>query len=67
MYNPDPPAVRILTVTTSFPKFEGDTTAPFIESITRELASRGLWLEQELVALDPRLGAALEAARGEGS
>jgi glycosyltransferase involved in cell wall biosynthesis len=35
------PAVRILTVTTSFPKFEGDTTAPFIESITRELASRG--------------------------
>ena len=33
--------MRILTVTTSFPKFEGDTTAPFIESITRELASRG--------------------------
>jgi glycosyltransferase involved in cell wall biosynthesis len=33
--------VRILTVTTSFPKFPGDTTAPFIESITRELASRG--------------------------
>jgi glycosyltransferase involved in cell wall biosynthesis len=41
MYNPDRPAVRILTVTTSFPKFPGDTTAPFIESITRELASRG--------------------------
>ncbi|MGH9390399.1 MAG: glycosyltransferase family 4 protein, partial [Vicinamibacteria bacterium] len=33
--------MRILTVTTSFPKFEGDTTAPFIESITRELALRG--------------------------
>ena len=33
--------MRILTVTTSFPKFDGDTTAPFIEAITRELASRG--------------------------
>jgi glycosyltransferase involved in cell wall biosynthesis len=41
VYNLDLPAVRILCVTTSFPKFEGDTTAPFIESITRELASRG--------------------------
>jgi len=41
VYNPDLPAVRILSVTTSFPKYDGDTTAPFIESITRELASRG--------------------------
>ncbi len=30
-----------------------------------ELASRGLWLEQELIAVDPRLRAALEAT-GEG-
>jgi len=33
--------VRILTVTSSYPKYEGDTTAPFIESITKALASRG--------------------------
>jgi hypothetical protein len=32
-------------------------------ALVRELASRGLWLEQELLALDPRLGAALEASR----
>lgn len=28
--------------------------------LVRELAQRGLWLEQEIIALDPRLGAALE-------
>jgi glycosyltransferase involved in cell wall biosynthesis len=33
--------VRILTITSSYPKFPGDTTAPFIESITRALAERG--------------------------
>jgi phosphatidyl-myo-inositol dimannoside synthase len=33
--------VRVLTITSSYPKFPGDTTAPFIESITRELAVRG--------------------------
>lgn len=31
----------MLAVTSSYPKFEGDATAPFIESITRELAGRG--------------------------
>jgi hypothetical protein len=30
-------------------------------TLIRELASRGLWLEQELIAVDPRLRAALEA------
>jgi len=35
------PAVRILVLTSSYPKYPGDTTAPFIQSITRELASRG--------------------------
>ena len=34
-------AVRILTITSSYPKRPGDTTAPFIDSITRSLASRG--------------------------
>lgn len=34
-------SVRVLTVTSSYPKFDGDATAPFIESITRELAGRG--------------------------
>ncbi len=33
--------MRILTITTSYPKYPGDTTAPFIESITRALAERG--------------------------
>jgi phosphatidyl-myo-inositol dimannoside synthase len=33
--------VRILTVTSSYPKFPGDSTAPFIESITGALAARG--------------------------
>ena len=39
-YNPGS-AVRILTVTSSYPKYPGDTTAPFISHITRELAARG--------------------------
>ena len=30
-------------------------------ALIRELASRGLWLEHELIAVDPRLRAALEA------
>ncbi len=33
--------MRILVLTSSYPKYPGDTTAPFIQSITRELASRG--------------------------
>ena len=33
--------MRILTVTSSYPKYPGDTTAPFISHITRELAARG--------------------------
>ncbi|HSF18669.1 MAG TPA: glycosyltransferase family 4 protein [Vicinamibacteria bacterium] len=33
--------MRVLTITSSYPKFQGDTTAPFIEAITRELAARG--------------------------
>lgn len=33
--------MRVLTITSSYPKFAGDTTAPFIESITRALADRG--------------------------
>jgi phosphatidyl-myo-inositol dimannoside synthase len=41
--------VRVLTITSSYPKFPGDTTAPFIESITRELAVRG----HELTVLLP--------------
>jgi glycosyltransferase involved in cell wall biosynthesis len=63
MYNPDPPAVRILAVTTSFPKFEGDTTAPFIESITRELASRGHELTVVLPARSDLNPAAIDRVR----
>jgi len=33
--------MRLLAVTSSYPKFPGDVTAPFIESITRGLALRG--------------------------
>ncbi len=33
--------MRVLTLTTSYPKYPGDTTAPFIESITRALVERG--------------------------
>jgi glycosyltransferase involved in cell wall biosynthesis len=55
--------VRILTVTTSFPKFEGDTTAPFIESITRELASRGHELTVVLPARSDLNPAPIERVR----
>lgn len=33
--------MKVLTITSSYPKFPGDTTAPFIESITSALADRG--------------------------
>jgi hypothetical protein len=33
-----------------------------VPALIRDLAHRGLWLEQELIAVDPRLRAALEAA-----
>ena len=55
--------MKILTVTTSFPKFEGDTTAPFIESITRELASRGHELTVVLPARSDLRPAPIERVR----
>jgi len=33
--------VKILVVTSSYPRYEGDATAPFIESIVRSVAARG--------------------------
>jgi glycosyltransferase involved in cell wall biosynthesis len=33
--------VNVLMVTSSYPKFPGDTTAPFVESIARAVAARG--------------------------
>ncbi len=33
--------MKILTITSSYPKRPGDSTAPFIESITKSLAARG--------------------------
>ena len=33
--------MRVLAVTSSYPKYPGDVTAPFIESITRALVARG--------------------------
>jgi len=33
--------VRLLALTSSYPKFPGDVTAPFIESISRALVARG--------------------------
>jgi len=33
--------MNVLTVTSSYPKYPGDVTAPFIESITEALAERG--------------------------
>jgi len=48
--------VRILTVTSSYPKYRGDSTAPFIASITKALAARGHELTVVLPArsdLDP--------------
>ena len=35
------PAMNVLMVTSSYPKFPGDVTAPFIESIARGVAARG--------------------------
>lgn len=37
--------MRLLAVTSSYPKFPGDVTAPFVESITRGLAARGHTLD----------------------
>jgi hypothetical protein len=33
--------MNVLTVTSSYPKYPGDVTSPFIESITEALAERG--------------------------
>ena len=33
--------MRILVVTSSYPRYEGDATAPFVESIVRSLVARG--------------------------
>lgn len=33
--------MNVLSITSSYPRFEGDPTAPFIESITRHVAARG--------------------------
>ena len=33
--------MNILAITSSYPRYEGDPTAPFIESITRHVAARG--------------------------
>jgi glycosyltransferase involved in cell wall biosynthesis len=33
--------MKVLMLTSSYPKFPGDVTAPFIESIAREVAARG--------------------------
>ena len=33
--------MEILALTSSYPRFEGDSTAPFVESITRKLGERG--------------------------
>ena len=33
--------MKILVLTSSYPKYPGDTTAPFIQSITHALAARG--------------------------
>ena len=36
-----PPGVNVLMVTSSYPKFPGDVTAPFIEEIARGVVARG--------------------------
>jgi len=36
-----PPGLKVLMVTSSYPKFPGDVTAPFIESIALAVAARG--------------------------
>lgn len=55
--------MRVLTITSSYPKFEGDTTAPFIESISRALVERGHELTIVLPARDDLSPAPLEGAR----
>ena len=55
--------MNVLSVTSSYPKFEGDATAPFIESITRHVAARGhtidLVFEKGQWRKDPTAGAPL--------
>jgi len=34
--------MRVLMLTSSYPKFRGDTTAPFIESIATHIAAQGV-------------------------
>jgi glycosyltransferase involved in cell wall biosynthesis len=53
--------VRILTVTSSYPKYRGDTTAPFIASITQALAARG---HELTVVLPARADLDLEPVAG---
>jgi len=53
--------VRILTVTSSYPKYRGDTTAPFIASITKALAARG---HELTVVLPARADLDLEPVAG---
>lgn len=36
------PHLRVLMLTSSYPKFHGDTTAPFIESIAEHIAAEGV-------------------------
>jgi len=33
--------MNILAITSSYPRYEGDATAPFVESIVRHVAARG--------------------------
>ena len=53
--------MRILTVTSSYPKYRGDTTAPFIASITEALAARG---HELTVVLPARADLDLEPVAG---
>jgi glycosyltransferase involved in cell wall biosynthesis len=55
--------LRILTITSSYPKFPGDTTAPFVESLTRELARRGHRLTVVLPARDDLRPAPIDGVR----
>lgn len=45
----------------------GDLDLNFAPAQVRELARRGLWLEQERIVLDPRMADALEATLGAGT
>ena len=46
--------MKVLMVTSSYPLFEGDGTAPFIEAIARSVAARGHQVDMILPA-HPRL------------